>query len=43
MDPADFLDDPESNVDPCWPLTPEERQARREALGHLLQIESLWR
>lgn len=43
MDLADFLDDPENNVDPCWPLTPEERQARREALGHLHQIESLWR
>ena len=41
MDLADFLDDPENNVDPCWPLTPEERQTRREALGHLHQIESI--
>lgn len=43
MDLLDFLEDPADGVDPCWPLTPEERQARREALGHLHQIESLWR
>ncbi len=43
MDLVDFLDDPAPGIDPCWPLTSDERKARREALGHLHQIESLWR
>ncbi len=43
MDLMDFLDDPEPGTDPCWELSDEEKQLRRESLAHLNQIETLWR
>ena len=43
MDLMDFLEDPEPGVEPCWKLSDEERQLRRESLAHLNQVEALWR
>ena len=43
MDYMDFFDDPDSKYNPCWPLSDEEKQLRREQLRELNELESVWR
>jgi|SRR5271165_1951805 len=43
MDYKDFLDDPEGNVDPLFPLSEQERLDRVEALNEAACVERLWR
>jgi len=43
MNVEDFLDDPNSTYDQCFPLTDEEKTIRRDQLEEMLAIESLWR
>src|ERR1035437_4053377 len=38
----DFLDDPTKDIDKCFELSAEDRQARREQLEEAAGIESLW-
>jgi uncharacterized phage-associated protein len=43
MDLAEFLNDPNSDVDKCFELTDEDRDVRREQLEEMLYLESIWR
>lgn len=43
MDYLDFLDDPPPEVNPCYALTPEERQDRQEQLKEMADSVALWR
>jgi uncharacterized phage-associated protein len=43
MDYNDFLEDPPQGVNPCHPLTPDERQDRREQLREMADAVALWR
>jgi len=38
----DFLEDPPPGVDPCYPLTPELRELRREQLQEQRALERVW-
>ena len=42
MDLNDFLDDPDFQVDKCFPLTDKDKEIRREQLEEMLAIESIW-
>ncbi len=42
MDYEDFLSDPEDDSNPCFSLTKEEKQDRKEILRELSHIEQLW-
>ncbi len=39
---SDFLDDPPAPLDPCHPLTEQERSVRREEVQELCSIHNLW-
>ncbi|HEY5791796.1 MAG TPA: hypothetical protein VIS74_00765, partial [Chthoniobacterales bacterium] len=39
----DFLLDPEENLEPCHPLSEEEKQDRRELLRETAAFEARWR
>jgi hypothetical protein len=39
---SDFLDDPPAPLDPCYPLTEQERFVRREEVQELCSIHNLW-
>lgn len=39
---SDFLDDPPAPLDPCFPLTEQERSVRREEVQELCSIHNLW-
>jgi uncharacterized phage-associated protein len=43
MDLAEFLNDPNSDVDKCFELTDEDRDIRREQIEEMLYLESIWR
>jgi uncharacterized phage-associated protein len=43
MDYKDFLDDPEGDVDPLFPLSEQERLDRVETLEEAACVERLWR
>jgi hypothetical protein len=43
MDYGDFLDDPEGDVDPLFPLSEQERLDRVETLEEAACVERLWR
>jgi hypothetical protein len=43
MDYLDFLDDPPPPVNPCHPLTQEERQNRQVQLKEMADAVALWR
>ena len=43
MDYLDFLDDPPQGINPCYSLSNEEREARREQLKEMNNIAVLWR
>lgn len=43
MDYLDFLDDPPQGINPCYVLSEEEREARREQLKDMNNIAVLWR
>jgi hypothetical protein len=43
MDYLDFLDDPPPSLNPCHPLTPEERRNRQEQLKEMADAVALWR
>lgn len=42
MNFSDFLDDPPSPFDPCYPLTEEDRVIRREEVQELCSLHNLW-
>ncbi|MBI4333548.1 MAG: SocA family protein [Chloroflexi bacterium] len=39
---TDFLDDPATNVEKCFELTPQDREARLEQLEEMVKINGLW-
>lgn len=43
MDYLDFLEDPPPAVNPCHPLTPEDRRNRQEQLKEMADAVALWR
>jgi uncharacterized phage-associated protein len=43
MDYLDFLEDPPKNVNPCYPLSADERASRREQLVEMTNAVALWR
>jgi len=43
MDYLDFLEDPPENVNPCYPLSDDERAVRREQLLEMTNAVALWR
>jgi len=43
MDLADFLNDPDADVDKCFELTDKDRDIRREQLEEMFYLESIWR
>jgi len=42
MDLDDFFDDPITAVDECFPLSDDDKRARREHLKELIHLESIW-
>jgi uncharacterized phage-associated protein len=42
MNYRDFLDDPPAGIEPCHPLTDEERDAVAEGIGEMAVFERLW-
>lgn len=42
MSLEDFLDDPSSNIEKCYPLTKDEKMNRIDQLKELNYLESLW-
>ena len=43
MNYRDFLDDPPKGVEPCYPLTPGEREAVADGIGEVASFERSWR
>lgn len=43
MDYLDFLDDPPPGVNPCHPLSDEEREDRKAQIEELTELVALWR
>jgi uncharacterized phage-associated protein len=39
---SDYLDDPPAPYDPCFPLTDEDREIRREEIQEMSAIHNLW-
>lgn len=42
MDYKDFLDDPPSNLEKCYPLDSEEKEDKLSHLEEIYRLESLW-
>jgi uncharacterized phage-associated protein len=43
IDLADFLNDPDADVDKCFGLTDEDKELRRKHLEEMDYVESIWR
>jgi uncharacterized phage-associated protein len=43
MDYADFLDEPAGGANPCYPLSEQDREDRREQLKEMAEAVALWR